>query len=722
MEAIPTTVTTHPSRPALRVVGGAALDQMYANRDKEEADRKARDEVRNDPTMNDLAGYVRALYEVCAGHRTTNAGWANRLVSALRIFNGQYDSTKLAAIRQFGGSEVYPRIVAMKCRGATSLLRDIYLSPERAWGIGAPADPDVPLEVQEAIKKLVIMEMIKLKQSGMEINTSQARQRANGLFLAAREAEKASAKSRAKLTEEKIEEIFVEGGLYTAVAEFLVDLPLFPFACIKGPEVRVMPQVRYTNGVAEVTQQPKLCWYRISPFDLYWTPGASSIEQADVIERGRITRAELNDCLDLPGYNTLAVQGVLDEYGTGGIADDWDYTDTERALFENRENPRWNRSGMMNTLRFTGNIQGKLLLDYGMDDAAIVAAPLRDFKVELWMIGRWVIKCQLIPSPRQRHPYYVTSFEKVPGTPIGNALPDILSDIEETAAATLRAMVNNMSIASGPQVVIMDDRLSPGENGEQLFPWKRWHVQSDPVGNTNAQKPIDFFQPESNAQELLGVYQALNAMADDLSAIPKYMAGQGMGSGAGRTASGLAMLMGNASKILQTVAANIDRDVFEPLLNVLFDMLMLTDAEGQLMGDENIQIKGVNVAIQRETERSRQLEALQITANPIDAQIIGVKGRATLLRAVFSNIGLEGEQIVPSAEEIETKMQAEAEAAAAAQALPPAARADEKARTAEVGGTPGGVAAPEGGAPPSVPQIPQGSEAAPAENVTGAPV
>src|SRR5260221_2488598 len=44
-----------------------------------------------------------------------------------------------------------------------------------------------------------------------------------------------------------------------------------------------------------------------------------------------------------------------------------------------------------------------------------------------------------------------------------------------------------------------------------------------------------------------------------------------------RTASGLAMLMGNASKILQTVSANIDRDVLEPALLQLSDLIMLTD-------------------------------------------------------------------------------------------------------------------------------------------------
>lgn len=701
LEAIPTTVTTHPSRPALRVIGGTALAQMTQERDRAAAEEASKAQQRDLQVMSDLAGYVRSQYEIFANHRNTSAGWSNRLLAALRTFNGQYDTAKLQAIRQFGGSEVFARIVAMKCRGATSLLRDVYLSPERAWGIGPPADPDVPAEIADAVKQLVMMEMVTLKQAGQPIDEGAARSRAKDLFLAAREAEKANAGRRAKLTEEKIEEIFVEGGLYIALAEFLVDLPLFPFACIKGPEVRIMPQVRYVNGTAQVTQQPKLCWYRISPFDLYWTPGASSIEQADVIERGRITRAELNDCLDLPGYNPQAVEGVLEDYGSGGLTDDWDYTDTERALYENRENPRWNRSGMMNTLRFTGNVQGQLLLDYGMAEPEVTQAPLRDYKVELWLIGSHVIKCQLVPSPRQRHPYYVTSFEKVPGTPVGNGLPDILADIEETANATLRAMVNNMSIASGPQVVIMDDRLAPGENGEQLFPWKRWHVNSDPLSTNNAQAPITFFSPQSNAQELLGIYQALNAMADDLSAIPKYMAGQGAGGGAGRTASGLAMLMGNASKILQTVAANVDRDVFEPLLNGLVDMLMLTDTQGWLQGDENILIKGVNVAIQKETERARQLEFMQITSNPFDMEIVGVKGRATLLRAVSANIGLDGEKIVPSEEEIESKLSAQAQQAAASVAPTPAQTEDAAARGGE----------PTAGAPPP--------EAAPAPAASG---
>src|SRR5207344_698781 len=173
-------------------------------------------------------------------------------------------------------------------------------------------------------------------------------------------------------------------------------------------------------------------------------------------------------------------------------------------------------------------------------------------------------------------PYYVTSFEKVPGTVVGNGLPDILIDIQDVTNAALRALVNNMAISSGPQVTVNDDRLGDNEDGDEMYPWKRWHVANDPMGN-NSVPPIGFFNPDSHAQELLGVYEKFTQIADDLSAIPRYVTGSERLGGAGRTASGLAMLMGNAAKILQTVAANIDNDVISPALDGLYDMVMLTD-------------------------------------------------------------------------------------------------------------------------------------------------
>jgi len=120
--------------------------------------------------------------------------------------------------------------------------------------------------------------------------------------------------------------------------------------------------------------------------------------------------------------------------------------------------------------------------------------------------------------------------------------------------------------------------------------------------------------------------------------------------------------MSNASKILQTVAANVDRDVIAPLLTEVYDLLMLTDTTGLLHGDESIKVMGVNVAIQRETQRARQLEFLTATANPLDAQIMGAKGRAAVLRSVSKTIGMDGEEIVPNEDQIAKMQQAQEQA------------------------------------------------------------
>lgn len=619
--------------------------------------------------LSGLAGYIRTQFDMMRRHRNnTMSGWSDRLLAALRVFNGQYDPSKLEEIRQFGGSEAYARIVAMKCRGASSLLRDVYLTPDRPWGLDASDDPKVPESVLANIRQLVEAEMQMAAMSGAPADIDAVRDRTNQLAEAARQAAKKKAEAGARIAEDKLDEILKEGGFYKALAEFLTDLPLFPFACIKGPVVRILPVVTWTGNQAEIKQVPRLTWTRVSPFDIWWTPGVSDIEDASVIERTRLTRADLNDLLDLPGYNTAAIKQVLDYYGRGGLNDEIDYTDSERAVQESRENPTTNESGMINCLEFTGNVQGRMLLEQGMSPE-LIKDELRDYFVQAWCIGRYVIKVQLAPSPRKRHPYYITSFEKVPGTPVGNGLPDILADIQEAGNATFRALINNMSIASGPQVVVRTDRLAPDEDGESLYPWKRWHVTSDPMGGQSADRPIDFFQPSSNAQELLAIYKSFVDMADELSAIPKYLSGAGTTSGAGRTASGLAMLMGNASKILQTVAANIDRDVLEPLLTALFDMIMLTDTTGVLSGDEKVRVLGVSVAVQKETQRARQLEFLQTTANPIDMQIIGPKGRAAILRNVAQTIGMPGEEIVPSEDTLEAQ-QKQAQMAAQMQGIP----------------------------------------------------
>ncbi len=673
----------------LRIV---SPDDLTAQEAEENAARVAAEDAANDESQltTSLCAFIDNEFNTFMRHRDGANGWTDRLVAAGRTFNGQYDSQKLAEIRRFGGSEIYARLIATKCRGATSLLRDVYLNTEKPWGLTPTPDPTLPDDIAGDIGQLIEAEVGNAQRLGAQLDPDMIRDRTTALIAAAKRAAIKKARFETDASFRKLDDILTEGLFYEALAACLVDIPLFPFMCLKGPVVRIVPQVTWTNGKAVLTDKPQMFWNRTSPFDVWWTPGVSDIADAAVIERSRVTRSDLNQLIGLPGYNSEAILEVLRWYGQSGYVEaNASSAESPRALMESREDPRMNQSGMMDMLEYHGYVQGRILRDQGFT-AEQVPDEMRDYFVDAFKIGRYVIKVQLSPSLRKRPPYYVTSFEKVPGTVVGNALPDILDDIQDATNAALRSLINNMSIASGPQVVVNDDRVAENENGDDLYPWKRWHVTTDPLGSNNGQQPVSFFQPGSNAQELLGVYEKFTQIADELSAIPRYITGSERMGGAGRTASGLAMLMGNAAKILQTVAANIDNDVIEPAVSELYDMVMLTDQTGTLRGDESIVVLGVNVAMQRETQRQRQLEFLQITANPIDAQITGVRGRASVLRAVADGIGLDGEEIVPPDEEIKAMADAE--------------------KQGQMGAPPGQDPAAGGappGAPPSAPQGPQ---------------
>jgi hypothetical protein len=211
--------------------------------------------------------------------------------------------------------------------------------------------------------------------------------------------------------------------------------------------------------------------------------------------------------------------------------------------------------------------------------------------------------------------------------------------------AASRALVNNMGIASGPQVVVNVDRLPPGENITQVRPWKIWQVTNDPIGQ-NAGSPIAFTQPSSNVQELMGIIRAFMDLADEWSGIPKYLTGDAPG-GAGRTASGLSMLMSNAGKSLKQVIANIDHSVLKPMLDRQYYWNMRYGDDPEMKGDINIVVRGANALVAKEAAQVRRNEFLAATANPIDMQIVGIEGRAQVLREVVKGLDMDTDKIVP---------------------------------------------------------------------------
>ena len=291
----------------------------------------------------------------------------------------------------------------------------------------------------------------------------------------------------------------------------------------------------------------------------------------------------------------------------------------------------------------------------------------REYDANVWVVGNYVIKAVLNYDPLGEKPYAKTSFIKQPGALWGKGIPEIIEDIQNICNAAARSLVNNMAIASGPQVEVNLERIPPNEDITQLHPWKIWQTMNDPLGSSAP--AVRFSQPDSRANELMGVYDRFSRLADDHSGIPAYIYGDTNVQGAGRTASGLSMLMGSAGKGIRQVVMHIDNDVIHPIVKRQFVYNMRYDPDENIKGDVEIVPKGaINLAV-KETVNVRRVEFLNATANPIDIEIMGPDGRAAILREVAKGLQMPVNDIIPSREKQshEQKLAAQAMAMQAAQ-------------------------------------------------------
>jgi hypothetical protein len=633
-------------------------------------ERAAAQQANSQPVVQALNGYIRKQWmsSMMAKQMTAEI----KMLKSVRARRGEYDPDKLAQLREQGSSTIYMMITSNKCRAASSWLRDtlITASEDKPWTIIPTALPDLPPNEVESIMAQAQMEVEQLYLNGTPPTDQQVRERLLEMKDMALSHLKDLAKRTAERMEVKMEDQMQEGNWSKAFSEFLDDITTFPSAFIKGPIIRKRPKLKWVptqDGQFALDQTEELVmeWERVDPFNIYPSADASDVNQGDLIERHKLSRADLQAMIGVEGYSEGAIRAVLETYGKGGLRD-WIYVDMNKAAAEGKSTMgvQQNPSKLIDALQFWGNVQGQLLLDWGMS-ADEIPDPLAEYPVEAWIIADWVIKAVINPDPLGRRPYYKASYEEVPGAYWGNSVADLCRDAQDVCNATARALVNNMSIASGPQVVYNIDRLPQGENITQMYPWKVWQVTSDPLAGSAP--PMQFFQPSSLSQELMAVFEKFSILADEYTGIPRYMTGDSPAGGAGRTASGMSMLMSNAGKAIKQVVANIDDNVISPVVERLYYYNMRYGTDPDLKGDVNIVARGAVSLIVKEQAQVRQNQFLQIAlTSPAAQQIIGVEGIAELLRQGAKTLDMNPDRIVPPVEIIKQRM-AQAQAAQLAQ-------------------------------------------------------
>ena len=571
-------------------------------------------------------------------------------------------------IQKQGGSEVYMMITEVKCRAAESWLRDILMdSGTPPWDLNATPIPDLgPKQTKDLEDQFAERVLAMVQEMGQAPNKAEMAEIREMVSQDYRFKILQEAQLRADKMKHKINDQFAQGGWEQAFNDFISDLVTFPCAFVKGPIVRRQRILGWKvdnmgKTIAEPTERLGPEFERIDPFKMYPEPGITTINEGYLFEHHPLTRMDLADLIGVPGYDDDAIRKVL-EIGNG---QSWINEDVEQ-LQEEEERKYYTEmrpTEIFDALEFWGKVSGQMLIDWGLTEEDVPDSA-REYDANVWVVGNYVIKAVLNYDPLGEKPYAKTSFIKCPGAFWGKGIPEIIEDIQSVCNAAARALVNNMGVASGPQVEVNLERIPPNEDITQMHPWKIWQVTNDPAGSSAP--AVRFTQPDDNASTLLAVYERFSRMADDHSGIPAYVYGDLNVQGAGRTSSGLSMLMGAAGKGIRQVVMHIDMDVVKPIVKRQFIYNMRYDEDESIKGDVEVVARGaVNLAV-KETVNLRRIEFLNATANPIDIEILGKDGRASILREVAKGLHMPVDEIIPSREKLAYtgRMQAMAQAMA----------------------------------------------------------
>ena len=658
-------------RPAIRL---ATIEDLQKAEEAEENANLDFEEDIEELTLSSLASYIISEFQINRDAKR-NSGVEEELITSLRQYIGEYSTKEKQLIRQNNSVEIFIKLTAVKSRTLASWIKDILLNPKaRPWSIEPTPSPQIRKDIREQIEQKLSEEFdqISAKISGTEeIQTtiSQFNRDRREIIRSVTNEVMKEAKFNMSLIEEDIEDKLVEGGFYTTLSDFIDDFCIYPTAFLKGPIITKKKSLQWEQGKPSVTESFIFKDRRVSPFDIYPAPEATSLMDGSLIEHLRLTHTELHKLAQLDpkaGYKREEIYELLEKGPSGAIYWLDSGIESDKAELEDRGTSVEANKNIYHGLHFFGSVPAHILVDWGFtEEEVLLAESGTPFEVEAVLVENKVIKCILNQDPLLRRPYYCASFQNTPGSIWGKSLPYIMRDHQKLCNATARSLVVNLGIASGPQVEVYTDRLADSGEITSIYPLKIWQVSSDPTSGGG--RAVQFFQPTMIANDLLAIFSQFEERADDATGIPRYQYGNEAVKGAGLTAAGLAMLFESSSKSVKNAIRNIDLGVLVPRIEYQFYWTLLSN-QINYTGDIHVKALGADTLSVKGTQELRRNEFLQITANQFDQELMGRYSRATLLSEIAKDLGLE-EPVVPSYLELKQREKREQEMAAKEQEM-----------------------------------------------------
>lgn len=579
-----------------------------------------------------------------------------RWLKDLRQYRGQYDPDVVALIGA-KRSKAFVRKTRVKVKTVDSRVADLLFpaGSEKNWDIGPTPKPTVAPEVRQQIEQALLeqaraamAQMMQAMQAQGQQPPPEAPPQVSPEMVD--DAVQAMAKESSKRMSKVIDDQLAEARYKDVSIKAIHSGHLYGTGIVKGPLVERRIRTRFVKENGRWI--PKAESY-IVPFIDYvpiwrWYPdmSATTLDQCRyAYERHQMSRAQLSELAQRKSFRAEKIREYINAHPQGEIR--LRYYDNELRVIGERHSTQGNKGGQYEVLERWGWLNGDDLKSVGV---AIPEDRLHEtFFSNVWLLPNGeVIKAVLQPINGVTWPYHLYYFDKDETSIFGEGLSAIMRDDQTMINAAVRMMLDNAALTAGPQYEVALGLLSTLEKIDEIYPHKVWPRNATSPG----QPAVRVVEVPNHIGELSQMAAMFEQNADEVTAIPRYMAGENSTNGAAGTSSGLSMLMGAVNIVIKDLITAWDEGVTISFIKSLYHWNMQFHDDDSIKGDYDVVARGTASLVAKEVRARALNEFAMSTANPMDAPFVK---RDKLLRARAEVNELT--DIVKTEEEVEQDQQ-----------------------------------------------------------------
>jgi hypothetical protein len=420
----------------------------------------------------------------------------------------------------------------------------------------------------------------------------------------------------AEKAENRIYDWMVESRYPMQMRKVIFDAARLGVGVLKGPvpELRKVQSFSFENGQPKLVTQEKVApgmkW--IDPWNLF-PHGAcgEDIHQGDyVCERDRISESTLQSLKEQrdqhtgqPLYISSQIDKVIEE-GPG------------KCRLENQSPNKPVNDSQYEIWYFYGVLKRDDFLALepavGSED---LPQDLQTVYAIITVVNDTVIGATLNPMETGHFPYRVLSWSRRAGYWAGIGIAEQVSLAQSIVNAATRRLLDNAGISSGAQIVVDQGAVVPADGNWVITPDKLW-FKVEGAGGDDVRKAFMSIEFPNLGTQIMAVIQYGFKLAEEASNIPLISQGQ-TGPQDPQTFGQAELQNTNANSLLRNLGYNVDDSVTEPLVNDLYEWLLLDPGvPAEEKGDYKINARGSIAMVEKAIQEQTLTAMLGLALNP----------------------------------------------------------------------------------------------------------